>query len=235
MNTRSKGPIADSADIVTETTTKSTTMPENIMVVNLKNITSDQKLDYLIHKVTKLTSIPADILDINRHITEITVSTKEIPKLEKLAKETEASLQLNITAVTENKKKIAGIETLLNHTQSEVDTLGKTIKEIQTKLKSNEKSIKMIKTKVSVNEDLLAEREKHCDEMHTNKDINARSILIQRIPEDRNENLKVLVHQVLFGTKIKVPWSETDVIYCEGYFERCRTRPIEVTFVRKST
>ena len=65
--------------------------------------------------------------------------------------------------------------------------------------------------------------------------LNARSILIQGIPEDRNENLKVLVHQVLYDTKINVPWSETDIIYREGYFNKRRTRPIVVTFVRKST
>ena len=186
MNTRSKGPIVDganikpyktninskstkNADIVTELTIMSSTTPES--EVDLKNLTSDQKLDFLIHTVTKLTSIPAVILDINKRITELSASVNEIPNLEKLAKETEASLQLNTTAVTENKVKIAGIETSLNHTQNEVDTMGKTIKEIQIKLKANERSIKMIESKVNVNEDLLAVLEKQFEEMHSNKDV----------------------------------------------------------------
>ena len=113
--------------------------------------------------------------------------------------------------------------------------MGKTIKEIQTKLKESERSIKMIETKVNVNKELLAELEEQFTEMHSNKDVNSRSILIQGIPKDRNENLKVLVHQILFDTKIEVPWSETDVIYRDGYYNKCQTRPIVVTFVRQST
>ena len=135
----------------------------------------------------------------------MSATINEIPKLEKITKETEASLQQNITAVRENKQRITGIETSLNHSQKEIDTMGKTIKEIQAKLKENEKSISMITAKVNVNEDLLTELEKQFAEMHINKDINSRSILIQGIPEDRNEDLKVLAHQILFNTKIQVP------------------------------
>ena len=61
----------------------------------------------------------------------------------------------------------------------------------------------MITAKVNVNEDLLTELEKQFAEMHINKDVNSRSILIQGIPEDRNEDLKFLAHQILFDTKIK--------------------------------
>ena len=46
----------------------------------------------------------------------MSTSINEIPKLEKLVKETETTLQLNVTAVTENKQKITGLETSLNHT-----------------------------------------------------------------------------------------------------------------------
>ena len=100
--------------------------------------------------------------------------------------------------------------------------MGKTIKEIQTKLKDNERSIKMMETKVNVNEELLSELEKQFAEMHANKDVNSRSGNTRgqkREPEG----------QILFDTKIKVPWSETDVIYREGYYNKCRKRPIVVT------
>ena len=79
MNTRSKGPIVDSintkpyktninskstknAEIVTESATMGTPTPVNPNEPDLKNLTSDQKLDFLIQTVTKLTSPSCDFM-----------------------------------------------------------------------------------------------------------------------------------------------------------------------------
>ena len=113
--------------------------------------------------------------------------------------------------------------------------MGKKIKEIQEKMTVNTKAISQIETKINLNERLIFELERKFADVHTNKEVNHKSILIQGIPEDKNENLKVLVHQILFDTNVSVPWAETDQIYRDGYYNKRRTRPIVVTFLRKST
>ena len=112
--------------------------------------------------------------------------------------------------------------------------MGKQIKEMETKMANSSKVFSQIESRLGVNEKLLLELEKQFADLHNNKEKNARSIIIQGILEGKGENLKVIVHQILFDTDIKVPWTETDEIYRDGYYNKRRSRPVIVTFTRKA-
>ena len=202
--------------------------------VDFSNLSTDEKLDLLLHAVNKMSTIPKDIVDINARITELTTTVNDIPRLKTQVQENEVLLKTNEEAVNANKNKIANIETSITFTQGMVENMGKQIKEMETKMANSSKVISQIESRLGVNEKLLLELEKQFADLHNNKEKNARSIIIQGIPEGKGENLKVIVHQILFDTDIKVPWTETDEIYRDGYYNKRRSRPVKVTFTRKA-
>ena len=248
MNTRSRG--KDSVnDIIKPYKTKGEKPPEIMatpsngnkpeptpdLTKDLKDLTSDEKLDLLVLTVTKMATIPKDLEDINNKITELTSTVNHIPGLKKQVQDHEQKIQANEKTSKENKEKISGIEDSLTHTQGNLEDLDKKIKEIESKLTQTSRSIGQIEIKLGINEKLLSELEKKFQDNHDNSEENQRSILIQGIPESRSEDLKETVHRILYDTKVNVPRNETDQIFREGYFNKRRARPVVVTFTRKST
>ena len=116
---------------------KTATPPEE-KETDFTSLTTDEKLDLLLHSVTKMFSIPKDMLDINARITKLTTTVNDIPKLKAQVRH-ETLLKANEGTVNDNKTKIASIEKSIIFTQGIMDDMGKKLKGMEAKLASNNK------------------------------------------------------------------------------------------------
>ena len=91
--------------------------------VDFSNLSTDEKLDLLLHAINKMSTIPKDIVDINARITELTTTVNDIPPLKTQVQENEVLLKTNEEVVNANKNKIGNIETSITFTQGMVENM----------------------------------------------------------------------------------------------------------------
>ena len=195
----------------------------------------DEKLDMLINKVSKLETVPTDIVTIQTSITEIQNDLKAIPVLKEQIKTIEDDLRQQKIDISTDRNTTAALEVSVTNTQKDVDDFRDKFKKLQTQMEENKILIKDFESKIKHDEKKIDDLTKNALEEEIENSKVAKKIQIQGIPEDRHENLNKIAQQIMFDTGIKVHPLEIDEVFREGKFNKRKTRPIIVTLTKTST
>ena len=130
----------------------------------IENMSVDEKLNILILSVSKLESVPQDIVTMKNSIHNIQTDIKEIPVLRNKLSTMEAGLNLHRTDITANTKTVEALEVSLTDTKKDVDEFKREIQEFKDKLLENQKVLNNLEAKMQRDEQRLTDLAKKASE-----------------------------------------------------------------------